>query len=105
MTNICFIKSQGLITGFRLDGHSGFAAEGEDIICAAISSAAYMTVNTITDVIGLDADTRVADGLLSMELSPRIAPEAQDILNGFLLHIKELSKEYPNNITVIITEV
>lgn len=88
----------GLITGFELSGHSGFGQFGEDIVCAAVSSAAYMTVNTITDVMGIDANVSVKDGYMRLELRRESARQAQDLLTGFVAHIKCLSEDYPKNI-------
>ena len=32
-----FKNEQGLITGYKVSGHAGFAAAGEDIVCGAVS--------------------------------------------------------------------
>ena len=105
MTAVCFIRSEGLITGFELKGHSGFDRSGSDILCAAISSAAYMTVNAITDVLFLNADISEEDGYMKMKLSSQDAVKAQDILKGFELHMNGLSEQYQRNIKVIYSEV
>ena len=42
------------LLGFRSEGHSGYAEEGEDIVCAGISVLVINTINSIeklTDVI------------------------------------------------------
>ena len=41
--------------GFCISGHAGAGSAGRDIVCAAVSSAAYMAANTLTDVIGAGA--------------------------------------------------
>ena len=33
-----FFQPDGRISGFDVSGHSGTAAEGEDIVCAGVSS-------------------------------------------------------------------
>ncbi len=105
MIKVSFAQSGGLITGFKLEGHSGSGVEGNDIICAAVSSAAYMTVNTITDILGLEPEIEVRDGFMAIKLSSAEIRKAQDILCGFRLHLTELSKDYKNNLTVTISEV
>lgn len=42
------VKGEKFI-GFTVKGHSGYAESGNDIICAGVSSALMLTVNTITD--------------------------------------------------------
>lgn len=99
-----FKLAENIITGFEIKGHSGSAEKGQDIICSFVSSASIMTANTITEVIGLNADTKVDDGYLNFDIIGS-ASSAQDILNGLKLHLTELSKDYPDNIKVIISEV
>ena len=88
---------------FTIDGHSGSAESGQDIVCAAVSSAAYMAVNTITEILGEDVEADVKDGYMQIRLCGS-NNAATDILKGLELHISELSKDYPDFIK-IITEV
>ena len=44
-------EASGNLVGFVMEGHAGYADPGEDIVCAAVSSVAYMTANTITEII------------------------------------------------------
>ncbi len=83
---------------FTVNGHSGFSAEGEDIVCAAVSSAVYMTVNTITEILGAEDTSEVKDGYLHFTVSGNEA--ARDIIKGLKLHLTELSKDYPDYVTV-----
>ena len=88
---------------FTIEGHSGSAESGQDIVCAAVSSAAYMTVNTITEILDEDVEASVSDGYMKIRLCGN-STAATDILRGLQLHIEELSKDYPDFIK-IITEV
>lgn len=93
-----FFNQGDLLTGFEVKGHGGGEA-GTDIVCAAVSSAVYMTANTITEILSLDADIKVEDGYLYFEVKP--LSETQAILKGLQLHLISLSKDYPKNIKVI----
>ncbi len=105
MIKVCFTRSKEVITGFELTGHSGFSEEGTDIVCAAVSSASYMTANTVTEILGLNPAIQVSEAKMTVKLNENDAPKAQDILKGFLLHIAELREQYPRNITLKFTEV
>ncbi len=105
MINAVFTVSDGYITGFKVSGHSDFSEQGSDIICSAVSSAAYMTANTITDVQQISAEITVNDGFMELNLSKQDAKTAEVILNGFLLHINALKEEYNEFINVKISEV
>lgn len=102
MIEVSFVKRGNLISGFVLKGHSGLGEEGNDILCASVSSAAYMTVNTITDILKLKPKIKVKDGFMAIKLSSTQSRKAQDILRGFRLHLVALSKDYKENITVNI---
>ena len=42
----------GHITGFSMSGHSGYAEEGSDILCSAMSSCVQMIELGLIDVLG-----------------------------------------------------
>jgi len=105
MIKVSFVKKDGLICGYTVEGHSGLGHEGNDILCATVSSAAYMTVNTITDILNLKPQIKVKDGFMAIKLSSQQSVKAQDILCGFQLHLTALSEQYKENITVKISEV
>ena len=97
MIRVRFQTADGLISGFHLSGHAGAGDYGQDIVCAAVSSAAYMTANTVTEIVGAAADITVDDGLMELTVTDRIE-DCQNILSGFRLHIQALSEEYPQRI-------
>lgn len=104
MIRINFTKANGLITGFECKGHSMSAEAGQDIVCAFVSSACFMTANTVTEIMGLNAEASATDGYMRLEIKDE-PNRAQDILNGMLLHLTELEKDYPENIKTTTTEV
>lgn len=103
MTRAVFTRRGGLLTGFSVTGHC--TADGEDeagrIACAAVSSAAYMTANTLTEVIGAAADIQVdeADGAMRLAVTSDPVP-CQALLEGFLLHMQQLARMYEQQIEV-----
>ena len=105
MIQAVFTVESKIITGYEISGHSDFSAQGSDIVCAAVSSAAYMTANTVTDVLGLKCDITVNDGFMKLSLSNAEAQAAQVVLNGLLLHLNALCEEYPDFIDLKISEV
>jgi Predicted ribosomal protein len=98
-----FTRADGELTGFRIAGHNGNA--GRDIVCAAVSSAAYMAANTVSEVIRADAEIAVEDGYMLVRVAPGQIESCGSILKGFRLHMQELMKQYPKNIQICYTEV
>lgn len=85
--------------GVVISGHSGYSHQGSDIVCASVSSAVYLVANTVTDIIGAEADIKVEDGF--MELKIREASYGTDILiDGLRLHLTQLSEQYPQYVIV-----
>ena len=74
MTTVTFLKSDDIICGFEISGHSDFAEEGSDIVCAAISSAAYMTANTVTEILHINAQVTEDDGLMTVSYTHLTLP-------------------------------
>ena len=100
MIKVRFSVGNRQLKGFEISGHAMYAESGSDIVCASVSSAAYMAANTITDVIGADADAVAGDGTMSVTLN-QPNEQAQAVLRGLELHLTELSKQYPQNIKLI----
>ena len=110
MTTITFRTEGDRIIGFDSQGHSGYAEEGSDIVCAAISSTVGLVVTTINDVLGLAASVKVReeDTFISLRLPGGLSPEAeytcQTLLTGLMVYFAELRDEYPENIEVLEEE-
>ena len=102
---VFFTGPSGELTGFRLTGHSGLAEEGSDILCAAVSSAAYMTANTVSDVIRAEARITDDEGYMNVAVALRDAKRCRDLFEGFKLHLQGLEEQYPENIEVSYLEV
>ena len=59
MTTVSFHTEESRIVGFDVKGHSGYAEEGSDIVCAAITSAVRLVECSLNDVLGLGAAVKV----------------------------------------------
>ena len=49
MIQVIVKKQKDSITGFHIEGHSGYAERGSDIICSAVSALAINCVNSIEE--------------------------------------------------------
>ena len=107
MTTVTFRTEGNRIIGFDSQGHSGYAEAGEDIVCAAITSAIRLVDATINDVLGLAASVKIkeSEALISLRLPGGLAPMAesacQALLTGLMVYFAELHDEYPENIEVL----
>ena len=52
MTKVEFFDRDDRISGFSVSGHSGYAEEGSDIVCAAISSVLWCILGGLEGLLG-----------------------------------------------------
>ena len=103
MTRCSFIKSNGKFLGFRIQGHSGYAEEGSDIVCAAVSSMAMLTINNITESLGVAARVEVDEEIPVIDFSLQNEDETACLLiAGLWRELAALANDYPKNIRVIL---
>ena len=106
MTTVQFHTEGSRITGFEAKGHSGYAREGEDIVCAAVTSAVRLVECTLNDVMGLCAAVKIRESDASVALrlpgglSAAAENTAQALLTGLMVYLTALHDEYPAHIEV-----
>jgi uncharacterized protein YsxB (DUF464 family) len=107
MIKVNYFTDCGDITGFDIHGHAGYDEYGKDIVCAAVSSAAYLTANTVTDVIKASADVSVDEisGGMRLCIEEKDVKKCDNVMRGFALHMQSLQKQYAERIFVEFTEV
>ena len=98
MTKVVFYEQDEKLRGFLIKEHSGYDEEGYDIVCASISSAAYLTANTLTEIVGAKADVKVGEANFRFILRDKLE-EAQSHLKGLRLHLESLAGDYDEYIT------
>ncbi len=95
------------IVSFRVEGHSGLADEGEDVLCAAVTSAVRLTECAVNDVLGLGAAVKVNEekALISLKLPGGLGQQnestCQTLLSALMVYLTQLHEEYPENIIVM----
>ena len=107
MTSVIFHTVEDRIIGFDAQGHSGYGEQGEDIVCAAVTSAVRLVEATVNDVMGLCAAVKVneRDASISLRLPGGLAQAAestcQNLLTGLMVYLAQLHDEYPDHIEVM----
>ena len=107
MTTVTFYSEGSRITGFKVEGHSGLACEGEDVLCAAVTSAVRLAECAINDVLGLEASVKVRDkdASITLKLPGKLGQTnestCQALLTGLMVYLVQLAEEYPQHISVM----
>lgn len=103
MTTVSFSKKNGKFQSFRVGGHSGYAEEGSDIVCAAISAMTMLTINTITERFTVPSDVSVDEENAVIDFSLRLLDERGcDLIAGLYHEMVALANDYPSFVRVIM---
>ncbi|MBE5731254.1 MAG: ribosomal-processing cysteine protease Prp [Clostridiales bacterium] len=99
MTVVEIVRKQGHIVSLSADGHTGYGVEGEDIVCAALSSIIQTALLGLMQVAGVAVKftRRDDDGFLEFTLpmlSEQTRRDADMILDTMLLGISDLYETY-----------
>jgi uncharacterized protein YsxB (DUF464 family) len=100
MTKVVIEKKNGHIVSLSADGHTGYGVEGEDIVCAALSSVIQTALLGLMRVAGISVEYTVLETEGSLEfslptkLSERDRNNADMILETMLCGIADLHEGY-----------
>ena len=109
MTEIRIWKTHGSVTKVECKGHAGYAEEGEDIVCAGISSIVQtallglLTVAKIDVAFHRDEKNGILTFSLKGDLSEEKRHDADVILNTMVCGLSDFYTEYSDymNLEVI----
>ena len=104
MITITVKKRNGNYLEFVSKGHAGYAEEGQDIVCAAVS---VLTVNTINSIEAFTTDhfaVRQGDGLVELILDGTVSKETALLIDSMILGLQDIQKNYGNEYMNIIFE-
>ena len=106
---ILYRGADGQFTGYSASGHSDYAEEGYDIVCAAVSVLGATCANSLESVCGivpdiLENDSGALHFMLPSPLSQASMHDAQ-ILFGFLHQgLKDVAEQFPQDIQLSIQD-
>lgn len=103
MVHAEFFKRAGNFSGFRISGHADYADSGQDIVCAAVSSAVQLTVNLLNEF-DCDPIANASDNVVDCKTTAS-ANTSSAILKQLKLHFESVAEEFPETIKITISEV
>ena len=95
-----YLDDASRITGFSIKGHSGYAEEGSDIVCAAVSVLALTTDHALNRLIGLSPIERGGDDgfmevLLPQDMTDQQMHDAQLLMSALHIGLENIAQDYP----------
>lgn len=100
MLKAVFYEAACEFHGFEISGHAGYGEavsdkEGNDIVCAAISSCTMLVCNAITENFGADAEVTVEENRITLRLH-KYNVAALRLLGAFYTHLESIAADYSN---------
>ena len=97
------------LVGFSVKGHSGYAEEGSDIVCSAVSVLTITCVNSLEAVCGVTPlVSGGSDGylkaMLPAPLDAQMDHDAQVLLGALHVGLRDLAESYAPYVTLSIQE-
>ncbi len=106
MITAILYRRDGAWTGFRATGHSGYAEEGSDIVCAAVSALGCTCVNSLESLLGVKAVMLGNEaGLLDFDLPDlpeEKRPGAQLLMGALKQGLSDIQDSYPEYVKLEI---
>ena len=95
MTEVTFHSEGSRISGFEVRGHSGYAPEGEDIVCAAVSALVINALNSIEEFTEDAFTCDCQDGQIqNWEFTSEVSPESELLMDSLMLGLQNISTSY-----------
>ena len=96
----------GSYLDFESKGHAGYAEEGQDIVCAAVSALIINAVNSLETFTRDEFEAKEKDGYVSIHFSKPNTPEGKLLMDSLILGLTEIEHSYNNRyLTVKVKEV
>ena len=111
MTIVKVKKQNSSIIQVECSGHSGYASEGEDIVCSAISSIVqtagmglrmYLKLNVIEDIDEKKGFYKIS---IPENLNSKDRHDADVILETMFLGLKDIESGYSKNLKVEVIKL
>ena len=98
-----FYDSNGLLNGFSISGHAGYAESGSDVVCASVSSAVQLIVNLLNEF-DCEPEINVGENVIECRTTASMNT-ASAMLEQLKLHFEAILEEFPKTIKITISEV
>ncbi len=105
MINVIVIKQKQTIKTIEATGHSGYAEEGQDIVCSAVSTLMETLANGLTEIVKADVEVKVDETIphLSVRLNESDKEKcklAQVLMSSTLLGLKGVANGFSKFIKI-----
>ena len=83
-------------------GHSGYSAQGTDIVCAAVSTLFLTLANSISEYTNDLVTVRAEPGNSAVIWRGKCSEKARLLLESFILGMRDVAEQYPDYVIINI---
>lgn len=95
MIQVQAIKEHDHYRKFIIDGHAGYAEEGQDIVCAAVSALVINTINSIGEFTEDAFTCDCKDGQIqNWEFTSEVSPATDLLMDSLMLGLTNIQASY-----------
>lgn len=101
MIKVTLYENNNHVYRIHLEGHSGYADHGNDIICAAVSMLTLNTINAIEcftdepfEVLAVDERKGLIDVMFTKRQAGKYEPEAELLIRTLILGLMDTKEMY-----------
>ena len=98
MTEIRAFRTGGVPSGIDVRGHSGYAEEGEDIVCSAVSVLVQALYIGLADIAGMDVESSVdgENAAICLKWRPTDETPERVLTEAIFRSLSETARAYGN---------
>ena len=104
MTHVTLIRDRSGLVGFEAKGHTGYADEGSDIVCSAVSALTQTAALGINEVLKIQTALDITEAnmylMLPADISDQDCEKAQIILETMALGLRSIAATYGDYIKI-----
>lgn len=102
MIQVQAVRENGHYKKFIIDGHAGYAEEGEDIVCAAVSALVINAINSIEEFTEDAFTCDCKDGMIqNWEFTSEVSRETELLMNSLMLGLANIQKAYGDEYLIV----
>jgi len=103
MVEVEVFRKHKEVTGLKVTGHADFSLKGTDIVCAGVSTLLLTMLKGIDRFVNIRLKGEIYPGYFEVKFPDNLDEKAYDrlqiIVGTAILGLKEMSLEYPENIS------
>lgn len=84
----------------KVSGHAMYAPNGQDIVCAGVSSLVRTLIHSIEDLTGDEIEYEVSPGWVDIQYED-LSEKAKTLVDSFFVGVCLMADEFPEHVRIV----